>query len=926
MVLLRLPGLAAGLGLVLALAAPVAASDPAASEGLEVLRQELPPRVETGQSFTVGLRVVNRGTWTWDPAAAFHLGAHWLTPAGDVVRWDGPRTDLPRAVPPGTVVTVAARVEAPAEPGSYLLEWDVVHEGVAWLSEHAVSLPRFPVEVVRRRPAHAFSVLSSDLPGSLRAGRSAHVRLRLRNDGTAAWDPEAGFNVSYHWQDDDGSDLVFEGARTPLPRRVPPGGTVEVAASLVAPDAPGRYRLQWDMVEEGVTWFSKQDPTPPEAVPVRVTAPLPLAALGFVVAVLLAAAVWTARRWRWTGRAARLLLLADLAWLATSLLVKEPLVLGLARRAAEAGELWLAAAGVALLLLALLALPPRVRPAAAWVAAALGGVLVLADAVYLRYFGDVLSLAALGGAGQVPQVEASIRELLRPGDVWLVADLLPGAVLVMGVGGLARRLAPPSRRLAAAALLLVVGAGGVTAGRVLGAEPGRLGQVFENLSVVQEVGLYNYHLLDAWRQGTAWLRPPLGEAELRRVDGWLGRRAPLRAGTGAAFGAARGRNLLMIQVESLQDFVVGLRVDGQEIMPFLDRWRRQGLWFPRVDDQTDEGRTSDGELTTQVSLLPLTRGAAVFRYPDNHFASIARVLAAHGYHTLSAVPFPGSFWNRRLTHPAWGFATNLFDDAFAPGERIGWGLNDRAFFEQMAPRLEALPEPFCAWLITLSLHYPFEGFPDHLKELDLGRWEGTALGNYLHTMHYLDGALAELVGELGRSGLAGRTLIAVWGDHDAGFGWSPRLEPLLGIRHHEADWILEDRVPLVVVAPGSDEVKGEIDVESGQTDVAPTLLALLGVDPAPYAFVGRNLLGSPGDGPVVKPGGVWVDASHLYVSRGAGFTEGVCYDVTTRAPVPIEACRAADTLAREERGTAAVILSYDLQERLSRGPLGGDGR
>ena len=71
-------------------------------------------------------------------------------------------------------------------------------------------------------------------------------------------------------------------------------------------------------------------------------------------------------------------------------------------------------------------------------------------------------------------------------------------------------------------------------------------------------------------------------------------------------------------------------------------------------------------------------------------------------------------------------------------EQIGWGLNDHDFLQQMVPRLEQLPRPFAAWLITLSLHHPFESFPDAHKVLKLGALEGTSFGNYLHTMRFFD--------------------------------------------------------------------------------------------------------------------------------------------------------------------------------------------
>src|SRR5262249_14681500 len=152
-----------------------------------------------------------------------------------------------------------------------------------------------------------------------------------------------------------------------------------------------------------------------------------------------------------------------------------------------------------------------------------------------------------------------------------------------------------------------------------------------------------------------------------------------------------------------------------------------------VTDETSEGRTSDAEFTTMASLLPIDHGAVAFRYPGNHYTALPRVLAEHGYATLSAVPFEAGFWNLRAKQPSYAFAQRLFEPDFQLTEQIGWGLNDRDFLQQMVPRLEALPRPFAAWLITLSLHHPFEDFPARYKELKLGALEGSSFGNYLHT-------------------------------------------------------------------------------------------------------------------------------------------------------------------------------------------------
>jgi phosphoglycerol transferase MdoB-like AlkP superfamily enzyme len=372
----------------------------------------------------------------------------------------------------------------------------------------------------------------------------------------------------------------------------------------------------------------------------------------------------------------------------------------------------------------------------------------------------------------------------------------------------------------------------------------------------------------------------------------------------------------MIQVESLQGFVIGLEVEGQEVTPFLNRWAEETLWFSNVTDQTAQGRSSDSELATQVSLLPSSGGAAAFRCAGNDFTGLAEILAGRGYTTLSAVPYDGSFWNRRATHRAYGYAESLFVEDFAPGESVGWGLSDRDFLAQAGRRLAGIERPFAAYLLTLSLHHPFEGFPKNLEVLDVGRWAGTPFGNFLHTMHFFDTSLASFMEELERSGLAGSTVVAVWGDHDAGFPWRPEIASAMGASHDPEGWYLSQEVPLFIRVPGAQELHGERKIVAGHVDVAPTLLALLGVDPAPYAFVGRNLLGVPGDPPVVGEYGCWRDDHLLFLQGDGSLGDGACIDLATTMRVPAESCAEGFSAARTEVEVSEAVLEHDLQGRI----------
>ena len=99
--------------------------------------------------------------------------------------------------------------------------------------------------------------LAYELP-ELRAGTAGTARLRVTNAGSATWRAggDRGVQFSYHWLDDRGNAIVWDGQRTPLRWVVPPGETTELEIALGMPQPPGRYRLSFDVLEEFRFWWS----------------------------------------------------------------------------------------------------------------------------------------------------------------------------------------------------------------------------------------------------------------------------------------------------------------------------------------------------------------------------------------------------------------------------------------------------------------------------------------------------------------------------------------------------------------------------------------------------------------------------------------------------------------------------------------------
>jgi len=222
--------------------------------------------------------------------------------------------------------------------------------------------------------------------------------------------------------------------------------------------------------------------------------------------------------------------------------------------------------------------------------------LMLADVLYLRFFGDVLSVSALTGVRQIGMIQGSILALMKPSDALLFVDLvlLP---LVFRARLFSAAAPSPSRLRPLAWSMLATGA--LLSALALTTILQKGEYDYFKLRGVAKIGLLNYHAYDVGRQ--LYLNAttsPVGPAERKRVSEFFQRNHSICAPVPELFGVARGRNLIMVMVESLHAFPLGLVVNGEEVTPHLNRLARRSITFDHFYDQTWHGVTSDGEFTS----------------------------------------------------------------------------------------------------------------------------------------------------------------------------------------------------------------------------------------------------------------------------------------------------------------------------------------
>jgi hypothetical protein len=115
-------------------------------------------------------------------------------------------------------------------------------------------------------PAEAFKaeLTVPSPPTRLKAKDSIKIPITVKNLGAITWPSQGGPSavngvvLSYHWLQKDGTPLVFDGLRTDLPADLAGGASLTLQARVNAPDAPGTYVLEFDMVQEAVSWFKSR--------------------------------------------------------------------------------------------------------------------------------------------------------------------------------------------------------------------------------------------------------------------------------------------------------------------------------------------------------------------------------------------------------------------------------------------------------------------------------------------------------------------------------------------------------------------------------------------------------------------------------------------------------------------------------------------
>jgi lipoteichoic acid synthase len=359
-------------------------------------------------------------------------------------------------------------------------------------------------------------------------------------------------------------------------------------------------------------------------------------------------------------------------------------------------------------------------------------------------------------------------------------------------------------------------------------------QTMSNLSPI------GYHIYDSYVYYKESKPYKLSSVEKTEVEQWFVNKEE-KLPDNKYKGIFKGKNLIFIQVESFENFIINQKIHGQEITPNVNKLLKNSIYFSNFYEQVYGGTSSDGDLMSNTSVYPIRRGSTFFRYPKNTYNSLPHLLNKEGYSTIAIHPDKGSYWNWLPALTSFGFKECIDESYFTLDEHIGLGLSDESFLRQVEPIIKSKKEPFYTFMVTLTSHSPFN-IPDKYRSLKLtDSMNKNYLGGYFQSLNHTDRQLGTFISSLEKDGLLSNTVVVIYGDHTGVHKYYD--QSVKEITPSEPWWHTNNnRVPFIIYS--KDYEGEEITTNGGHVDILPTVAYLMGIDENSYSLtaMGRNLL------------------------------------------------------------------------------------
>lgn len=372
---------------------------------------------------------------------------------------------------------------------------------------------------------------------------------------------------------------------------------------------------------------------------------------------------------------------------------------------------------------------------------------------------------------------------------------------------------------------------------------GQINEIYASKSynkslIVENASIYYYHYEDAKDYfSSMFLKEKIDEEKMKNA---YEENVSEKEKSTEYTGIAKDSNVIILQLESLNEFIIGKKVNGKEITPNLNKFFSENIYCNNMYNQ-GLGSTADSEFEMENSMYPLENGYVFQKYSNNTWLDIFSILKGNGYYTSFMHPNTSTFWNREEVYKA-GYNVDEYNDIskFPNIEQAGEFYSDEGFFEEAVKIMDSYDKKFCATLVSVTTHIPFylTGVSNLSEKVtitqeDVSEYEDETFRNYIISCNFVDYAFGKFIEGLEETGLMQNSIIVVYGDHGASLtsiSDVTRLYEENGIKYTDFEDATKDiHIPFGIKIPNINE-SSIIDKSLAKIDIKPTILDLLDVE------------------------------------------------------------------------------------------------
>lgn len=495
-------------------------------------------------------------------------------------------------------------------------------------------------------------------------------------------------------------------------------------------------------------------------------------------------------------------------------------------------------------------LPNRVRAISTIVVNILFSILLFSDNIYYTYSNSVLSVAQITNLQYGEEILSTLPVVIQIKQILYFIDIIILAMLfICKIFKIEKKSKKTKKQIIAKVIIGIVGLIIFCLIGVKYVEKGKQKSYNKDMQI-REATIFGYHISDI--DNVINIK---AQTKYKKYDNMNEDYKALKDEYQTKYGEEKygfqgileNKNIIILQLESVQEFVVNKQINGKEITPNLNKFINENIKISDMNMQS-YSTTADSEHSVITSIYPMENGMSFSKYYTNTYDDLFKIFNKANYHTSYMHGNYPYFWNRGNVYSRFNLNELVLKEQFEDlSENINGDLSDELLYKQAVQKLKNYDNPFISYIVAASSHTPFtlEGLQDRSKvSIDVGKYKDTYFGNYLESMNYADYAFGVFIEELKKERLYDDTAILVFGDHNGLNMYNEEMIDLLTeINPNITDIDLKlnyTKVACGFKIPGISNI--QIDKPVSKLDIKPTLSYLCNIEDG--FSLGTNIFGN----------------------------------------------------------------------------------